>query len=444
MTEDIYKSFPCSEEAEKAILSCILKLPDKLDDALDTFSSEWFYVPSHSKIYEAMKQVAVSGVLDLMTLCQKLDDDGLMDEVGGRSEVAALLDDVTTASFFDHYAKILKEKYQLRQIIKTATDIVQDAYDNPENTQALADSAVESMARVADCVSQREEMPTMKERSLDAIIRYQAASEKGALQGLSTGLPKLDKMTGGFLDGDLVVIGARPSFGKTAFMTQTAGQICVADNNAGGIFSGEMSGAGLTDRFFSQLASVNLRDLNGGEFNKRDFDRLMREAKRLAASNLVIDDRAGLTISEIRRAGRRMKHKQGVKIIFLDYLQRFRADTQKENSDERARYAAIAGGLKDMAKELSIPVVVLAQLGRKADDVKAVNMNMSYIEGCSKIEQDADLIGFLGLPIDDDEPPDIFRDVDFCITKQRCGPCGNIPMRFRKSHTTFSEKVEIE
>jgi replicative DNA helicase len=391
-----------------------------------------------------MQRVAGSGkLLDLLTLIDKLKSDGNLDKAGGRSAVAALLDEIPSLGLWDHYLGIMREKYQLRELIRECTNIVASAYDSPESAQTLADSACETLGRVADCVQSRDDMPTMRERALDAVDRYQQAFDRGELQGLSTGLSRLDAMTGGFLDSDLIVIGARPSFGKTALMTQIAGQISIVDKLPVGMFSGEMSGDALTDRFFSQLAEVNLRDLGGGKFTKRDFDRLMLQAKRIAGSNMAIDDRAGLTIGEIRRAGRRMKAKQGVKIIFLDYLQRFRADTAKENSDERSRYGAVVGGLKDMAKELRIPVVALVQLARRADDKFAYQINQGDVEGCSKIEQDADFMGFLGRTENDEETPDMFRDLDLNIAKQRNGPTGLISLRFRKSHTLFSEKATI-
>lgn len=435
---------PMSEDAEKAVLGCILKMPTKLDDARDIFTPEWFYIPSHRKIYETMIRIDESKkVVDLLTLIARLESEGHLDEVGGRAEVAGLLDDVPTASFFDHYADILKNNFQLRKIILEATNIVRSAYEAPENVQELADTAAETMGRVADCVQGHQAMPSMRERVLDAVDRYQGAHDRGDLMGISTGLSKLDKMTGGFLDSNLSIIAGRPSFGKTAMMTQVCGHIAIENKIETGIFSGEMDGDSLTDRFFSQMAEVNLHDLNGGAFDKHDFDRLMRQAKAIAASNLYIDDRAGLTISEIRRAGRRMKQKQGVKIIFLDFLQRFRADTARENADERARYAAVSGGLKDMSKELKIPVVCLAQLGRSADSKLAIDIKMSDLEGCSKIEQDADFIGFLGMPVDDSNEDKIFEDVDFIIAKQRNGPRGPIQLRFRKAHTLFTERTTI-
>jgi len=450
--DDSLRSMPLNADAERAALSCMLLDPAEiLPKAIEKMSPAFFYVPAHRTIYEAMLHLyktRTGGTLDLIVLSTELDNREQLESVGGPKALADLLDDVPTTALFDDYVHFLKEKFVLRRVIQGCTESVTGAYDGPEDVAAFLDSVEKSVLQIRNETEQEKGIEEMRVHVLNVIQSIQDLyNGEGNAGGLMTGFHDLDEMTNGFHGGEMIVVAARPSMGKTSFVMNIVENISIRKENPipVAVFSLEMSSESLVQRVLCSRAKVQMQKLRGGFLSKQDMPKLMGAAGQLAESPIFIDDTPGLTINELQAKARRLKHEHDIQMIAIDYLQLLKAPDVAGRDGREKEVAEISGGIKGIAKELNIPVIVLAQLNRNPDG-RGGKPKMSDLRESGAIEQDADLVGLLMRPEvyadDEDDREEKAGEAEFIIAKQRNGPTGEVPLSFVKEYMRFDNRAK--
>lgn len=452
--EDPLKSMPLNADAERAALSCMLMDPVTIiPKAIEKLSPGYFYIPAHRIIFEALLHLYKTrpeGKLDLIVLNTELAKQGTLDAVGGPKTLADLLDDVPTTALFDDYSEFLKEKFILRRIIQDCTECVTEAYDGPASSAIFLDSVEKKVLQIRNETSQEKGIEEMRVHVLRVIQSIDDMyNSDGASGGIMTGFHDLDAMTNGFHGGEMIVIAARPSMGKTSFAMNIVENIAIRKDNPipVAVFSLEMTSESLVQRLLCSRAKVHMQKLRGGFLAKADFPKLMQVAGQLAEAPIWIDDTPGLTINELQAKARRLKQQHGIKLIAIDYLQLLKAPDVGGRDGREKEIAAISGGIKGIAKELNIPVIVLAQLNRNPDS-RGGKPRMSDLRESGSIEQDADLVGLLmraEVYADDDADRESkYGEAEFIIAKQRNGPTGEVPLTFHKEFMRFDNRAKTE
>lgn len=386
--------------------------------------------------------------IEIITLQQVLKDRLQLDGVGGLAYLASLPDSVPSAANLDYYIEIVREKFVLRQMIDTCTEVVTRAHEHQGEVDTLLDEVERDILKLSnDRVTTSS--PSMKELVSRAIHHIEAYHQRqGQLGGIATGFIDLDKMTDGLHEGEMIVIAARPSVGKTSLVMNMAEHVAVNLRLPVGVFSLEMTAESLVMRMMSSLARVNARSIRDGFLAERDFAKLTTAAGQLAKAPLFIDDSSGLSILQLRAKARRMHQQHGIKLFIIDYLQLLHS-TARRAENRQQEIADISNGVKGLAKELKVPVIVLAQLNRESEKEKRAP-RVSDLRESGSIEQDADLVALLYRSLrekDDDEdqvgPPPETIPVKMLIAKQRNGPTGEIDLTFLKSCTRFESAAKI-
>src|SRR5438105_16019 len=384
--------------------------------------------------------------IDIITLQQRLKNKQLLEQVGGIAYLAALPDTVPSAANLAYYLDIVLEKFLLRKMIHTCTSVVSRVYDYEGEVDVLMDEVERDILRISESRVQSH-TSTIKDLVRKAINTIEDFHQRqGMLTGLGTGFPDLDKMTSGLHGGEMIVIAARPSMGKTSLAMNIAEHVAIDEKQPVGVFSLEMTAESLVLRMLCSRSRVNLRNIRDGFLAERDFPKLTGAAGKLANAPLFIDDSAGLSILQLRAKARRMHQQYGIKLFVIDYLQLLNASSQKiENRQQEI--AQISSGLKALAKELDVPVIVLAQLNRELEKDKNRKPRLSDLRESGAIEQDADLVALLYKPSsgDDDEAAgeQDAVPVNLLIAKQRNGPTGDVNLTFLKSYTRFESAAKI-
>ena len=439
---------PNSIEAEQGVLGCILLSPREcIGVCVEAFKAgaEVFYDLRHRTTYEALVRMdANCQAIDLITLQQVLKDANQLEGVGGLSYLASLPDAVPSAANLEYYTVIVLEKFTLRRIIASCTALVGQAYEHQGEVKDLLEMVE------ADLVALSSDGQAMK-LAIKAAVRQvideidTAQTTQGKLQGVATGFPDLDKMTGGLRNGDMIVIAGRPSMGKTALGMQIAERAAINDKLPVGVFSMEMSTLSLVRRMLFSRAKVNGRRIEQGFINEGEFTRLQAAAIALANAPIHLDDTSRLPLAQLRSRARQMVQIHGVKLFVIDYLQLMTCPG-KRNENRQQEITTISSGIKALAKELNVPIIVLAQLNRSSDkdNKKPRRPRVSDIRESGAIEQDADLIGLLhkDAPEDDDDHSEA-EAVELIIGKQRNGPTGEVHLTFLKPMTRFESAAKI-
>jgi replicative DNA helicase len=443
---------PHSVEAEQGVLGCALLSPsDSIGHCIEKLKSgpEMFYDLRHRVIYEVLLGMYDrKEAIDVITIQEELRNRQQLEGVGGLPYIAALPDAVPSAANLDYYLDIVREKYVLRRMIGTCTEVVSRAYQHQGEVDALLDEVERDILRISgDRVSGSS--PTMKDLVHRAIHHIEVYHQRqGQLGGLATGFMDLDKMTDGFHEGEMIVIAARPSMGKTSLAMNIVENVAVNLKLPVGVFSLEMTAESLVMRMMSSLARVNARSIRDGFLSERDFAKLTTAAGQLAKALMFVDDGSGLSILQLRAKARRMHQQHGIKLFVIDYLQLLHS-TARRAENRQQEIADISNGIKALAKELKVPVLVLSQLNRELEKDKNRKPRMSDLRESGAIEQDADLVGLLYKPssgADDDEGPGPDQEavpVNLLIAKQRNGPTGDVQLTFLKSCTRFESAAKI-
>ncbi len=451
---DILRSMPVNADAERAALSCMLKAPNEIiGKAIESLNQDCFYIPAHRILYETLIELyetRPNGQMDLITLNTTLQDRGKMEQVGGPAAVADLLDDVPSIGFFDHYADMLKQKFVLRRIIQDCGDCANQAYDNPEETSQLLDDVESKILKIRDAAEKEGDILPIKKHALKAVHTIEESfknSGKG-VTGLSSGFDNLDKITGGLQGGEMIVVAARPSMGKTSLVMNIIENVSInaAERKPTAVFSLEMSAEQLVLRLICSRAGVEMGKIRGGFLSQqRDFPRLMQVANDLAQSDIYIDDTPGLSIMELRAKARRLKKAYDIQLIAIDYLQLLKSHSKKAQDSRQIEVAEISGGIKAIAKELDIPIIVLAQLNRNPESRGGGKPKMGDLRESGAIEQDADVVGLLYreeyYADSEEEREAAAGKAILSIQKQRNGPTGDVKLVFRKEYMRFEDRA---
>jgi replicative DNA helicase len=451
---DIHRLLPQAPDAEQGVLSSILLAPREVGGlcAEKEIQSTHFHIPAHGTIYAVLLEMYdANKPIDVITLTQVLRDRHLLDQIGGPAFVSDLFTFLPTAANAKYYLEIVEEKHTLREIIRICTEYASRSYDEQEDVAGLLDAVETKIFEVAK-ERYKDKTVSMKEQVMVAIHAIEELySNRGGLTGFSTGFAALDKMTDGLHRAEMVIIAARPSMGKTALAMNIAEHVAIEQKMAVAVFSLEMSAQQLVQRLLCSRARVNLEQVRNGFLAERDFPALTAAASKLAESKIFIDDTAGLSILELRAKARRLKSQHNIEAIFIDYLQLLRSTSRRAQDNRQLEIAEISSGLKALAKELNIPIVVLAQLNRNPEgrtgDAKG-RPRLSDLRESGSIEQDADVVGLLVreeyYADSDEEKKEAEGKATLIIAKQRNGPVGDVHLTFLKQFTRFEDRAHSD
>ena len=442
---------PHSLEAEQGVLGCVLISPNQsLGICLEKLKTgaKAFYDLRHQNLFENMVDMwDTKQPIDLITLQQRLKDKNQLDAVGGLSYLAGLPEAVPSAANLEYYLDIVQEKSLLRKMIQTCTGVITQIYDFEGEVDQLMDDVESQVLKISE---EREEttLRSIKELVHKAITTIEEFHQRqGMLTGISTGFPDLDKLTSGLHGGEMVVLAARPSMGKTSLAMNIAETVVAEQQLPVGVFSLEMTAESLILRMLCSRARVNLRDIREGFLAERDFPRLTGAAGKMSTAPLYIDDTPGLSILQLRARARRMVQQHGIKLFVIDYLQLLHS-TAKRADNRQQEIADISNGIKALAKELNVPVIVLSQLNREVEKEKNRKPRLSDLRESGAIEQDADLVALLYKPSGGDDEEGAREEqeslpVNLIIAKQRNGPTGEVNLTFFKGYTRFESASKV-
>jgi replicative DNA helicase len=431
---------PHNREAEKAVLGAVLIDQEAAELALEYLRDEDFYVRAHAVIFSAVEFISNRGdVIDLITLSEELKKKNLLDASGGLSYIASLTSDVPTTANVQYYARIVRNASIRRHLLKISNDLIAKAYDESEDTQEMLADAEKLIFDVSDSSA-----VTGKYRSSSQIVNETVNTIEalfhagGSYTGVPSGFADLDDHTSGFQNSEFIVIGARPSVGKTAFALTMASYMAVRKKVPVGFFTLEMSGKSLMQRLFAAEAKIDSKKLRSGMLTNSDFGKITEAAGRLYEAPLFIEDTPNIKLLDLRSQARRMKKNEGIKVIFIDYIGLIESES-KGNVPRHEQVAEISRSLKSLARELDIPIICLSQVGRQSEGKEPT---LADLRESGSIEQDADVVMFIHKHRDHDK--DISQqdsraiiETDIILAKQRNGPVGTIKLGFVPRYTKF-------
>jgi replicative DNA helicase len=446
-SQDIHRTLPHSVEAEQGVLGSMLISPrDIIAECVEKINEEYFYVPAHQTVYMVLVELWNAGQgIDLITFTQVLRDRNVLETVGGAAFITSLFTFVPTAANVTYYLEIVRDKYILRQIIAACTESVRRSFEEQDEVNNLLDEVEQKIFSVGEDRFKGQVL-TMKDQVMEAIESIEKLYERrGGISGISTGFAELDRMTDGLHESEMIVIAARPSMGKTALAMNITEHVALNEKLPVAVFSLEMSSQQLVQRLLCSRARVNLQKVRDGFLAERDFPSLTAAASKLAEAQIFIDDSAGLSILELRAKARRLKAQKDIKLIVVDYLQLLRSTTRRAQDNRQLEISEISAGLKGLAKELKIPIIVIAQLNRQPEARTGGKPRLSDLRESGSIEQDADLVGLLVRPEiyeeDEDARAEKAGEAELIIAKQRNGPVGEIALTFLKEFTRFEDRA---
>jgi replicative DNA helicase len=438
-TSALERPLPQNTEAERSILGAILLDNHALNTAIERLKPEDFFHDHHRRIYRQMVELGeAQQAIDLVTLAEQLQRRGELDAAGGPAYIAQLVDGVPRITNVEHYARIVKEKSVLRGLIHATHAIQQQALEAEDEADAILDRAESSIFQLAED-RVRSGLVGVRDVVRDNFERISQIFREGRrITGLSTGYPQLDNLTSGLQPSELLILAARPSMGKTALALNIAENVAVRDNRPVAIFSLEMSKESLLLRLLSSDAQIDSHKFRTGHLNREDGGKIPISLSRLAEAPLWIDDTGSATVVEMGAKARRLMRDRGLSLIIVDYLQLVSARGRFGNRNEEV--SSITRGLKGLAKELKVPVLVLSQLTR-APEREDRRPQLADLRESGAIEQDADVVMFSHRPnaFKPDEAPEERAKTELLIAKQRNGPTDRIHFVFRNAYTRFEE-----
>ena len=433
------RTLPHNLEAERSVLGAILVHNDAFNTAAQVIDSRDFYRDAHRRIFDRMVTLSERGdAIDFITLKEELSRGGELDAVGGPAYVASLVDGVPRATNVEYYARIVKEKATLRNLIYAANKIVANAYEAEQESDLILDEAESLIFAVADDRLKAGFVPmrTLVNESFPKI--EQLFEHKRLVTGVPTGFVDLDEMTRGFQGGDLIIIAARPSMGKTSLVLNIAQHVAVQPQMVVGFFSLEMSKESLFIRLLTSEAQIDSHRLMSGHIAERDYGRISQALERLSSMGLFIDDTANVGVLEMRAKSRRLQSEHGLSLLVVDYIQLMSARGRYEN--RTLELASISRSMKGLAKELNVPIVVLSQLSRAPESRSDHRPQLSDLRESGALEQDADVVILIyrddAYNRDPNNPE--AGTAELILAKQRNGPTGIVRLAFLREQTRFA------
>ena len=427
---------PQSLDSERSVLGSMFRSNDVIGDVVQILNVDNFYSDAHQKIYKAMIVLYEAGKpVDLVVLTEALKQANQIDDVGGYGALAELWDAAPTAANAVHYAHIVRDRSIVRSLINVGNEILRDAYDQVGPADELLHQATGKMLDVAErgVTGRVYGMDKMLEETFDRIDQRQTRGGS-SISGISSGYPDLDEVTAGFQNSEMIIIAARPSVGKTAFALNLIRNIAVDEKSTVLFCSLEQSRVEIVERLLCSHARVDAQKLRKGLMNAEDMERLIAASGIMRNAKIFIDDSPGQGMLRIAANARRLKLRNDLKMVVIDYLQLIEPENRRDPRQEQV--AQISRRLKGLARELSIPVIALAQVNRSSEDRQDHKPRLSDLRESGSIEQDADTVILLHRP-ERFEPGQHEGLTEVIIGKQRTGPVGEITLTFNKNMMRF-------
>ena len=442
------KVTPQAVEFESAVLGALMIDDNAVSTILDFLSPKMFYLEAHQHIFEAIQKLFhLTQPIDLLTVTNQLRKEKMLEVVGGASYLASLTNRVTSSANIEYHARVVMEKFVVRELIHNCNEIITDSYDESNDVVDLIDKAESKIFNIVENNFKRDSklLHQVVQSALEDLDHLRKQSDQ--LQGVPSGIRSLDEKTGGWQKSDLVVVAGRPGMGKTSFVLSIARNAALDANIPVALFSLEMSATQLVHRLFSMESGIPSDHISKGNLSEAEWIRLMDCIGKLQSSNLIIDDTPALSVFDLRAKCRRLKHKHDIQLVIVDYLQLMQGgnDTSNKVGNREQEISFISRSLKALAKELDVPVIALAQLSRAVETRGGSKRPMlSDLRESGSIEQDADMVLFLYRPeyyhmdtFEDQTPAVGLAEVMF--EKNRHGSTGNIRVRFMSQFTRFKD-----
>jgi len=430
---------PQNLEAEESVLGGLMLEKDAIIKVADILTAPDFYKPAHVKIYQTILSLYEKHQpIDILTVTAKLKEDGTLEEIGGSSYLSKLVSGVPTASHIGHYAKLVKEKRVLRDLVTAGSEITEHAMSPDDDVEQLLDSIEQKIFSISQR-SITQKFTAVKDELQGAYERIERLHRgEGMLRGVETGFRELDNILSGLQKSDLIILGARPSLGKTSFALDMVRHAAVVKNEPVGFFSLEMSREQVVDRLISAEARVPLWKLRTGKLkDDTDFELVQHALDKLSRAPIFIDDTPSPNILQMRSMARRLQVDQGLSLIVIDYLQLIQPRTSSDNIVQQI--TEISRGLKGLARELNVPVLAVSQLSRAVDQREVKVPRLSDLRESGSIEQDADVVLFIYRKDRDklNPNPDEENIAEIIVAKHRNGPLGTVRLRFDAEKASF-------
>ena len=425
----IKKIMPHSMEADR----------DAMESALEILQPDDFYGRQYGTLFQAIRELNTENKpVDLVTLQERLKENNVPEELAGMDFIREVLGSVPTSANVKYYAKIVKEKSLMRRLIRTTEEITAQCYQGTDNVEALMDSTEKKIFNLMQSRGGGDFTP-IRQVVINALERIEAASKQnGSITGVSTGFIDLDYQTSGMQPSDLILVAARPSMGKTAFVLNMAQHMAFRDNITTAIFSLEMSKEQLVNRLFSLESKVDAQVLRNGRLEDSDWERLIESAEIIGNSNLIIDDTPSISIAELRSKCRKYKMEMNLGVIIIDYLQLMSGSSGGKSSTSRQQEISdISRSLKAVARELNVPVIALSQLSRAVEQRDDKRPMLSDLRESGAIEQDADVVMFIYRDDYYNKESEKKNIAEIIVAKQRNGPVGTVELAWRPQYTQF-------
>ncbi len=442
---DIGKMPPQAVELEEAVLGALMLEKDALTNVIDILKADSFYKDANARIFGAIERLFTrSEPVDILTVTQELKKTGELEMVGGAYYITQLTNRVASAANAEFHARIVAQKYIQRELIRTSTETIKDAYEESSDVFDLLDKAEKSLFSIVEGNIKKnyDKMSTLIRKAIEQI--EVAKNKKDGLSGIPSGLTALDRLTSGWQKSDLVILAARPAMGKTALVLSVARNAAVDFNKPVAVFSLEMSSLQLVTRLISSESELSGEKLKKGSLADHEFEQLNAKIQKLAEAPLFIDDTPGLSVFELRAKARRLKEQHNIELIIIDYLQLMTAGGEGRGNREQ-EISTISRSLKGLAKELNVPVIALSQLSRAVEtrggDKKP---QLSDLRESGAIEQDADMVMFIhrpeyyGITEDENGAPTVGVG-ELIVAKHRNGPVDSVKVRYIGQYTKFAD-----
>lgn len=435
----IKRVLPHSIEAEQAVVGAMLIDKEAIVAASEMISYEDFYQVSYGVIFESMVELFNEGKpIDFVILQERLKEKDVPEEISTPKYLGELAVAVPTSVNVSSYARIVYEKSMMRKLIKINEEIANTCYAGAESMDVIMEITEKRIFELLQNRNTGDYVP-IKEIVLNALDRIEMASKsKGTVTGIPTGFTDLDYKLSGLQPSDLILVAARPSMGKTAFVLNIAQHVAFKQNQSVAVFSLEMSKEQLVNRLFSLESHVDAQNLRTGNLKDADWEKLIESAGIIGKSNLIIDDTPGISVTELRSKCRKYKLEQGLKLIIIDYLQLMSGSVGKRSDSRQQEISEISRSLKAIARELNVPVIALSQLSRAVEQRPDHRPMLSDLRESGAIEQDADVVMFIYRDDYYNKDTDTPNQAEINIAKQRNGPIGTVNLAWIPNYTKFA------
>jgi len=430
------KSLPYNIDAEKSVIGSMLKDKSAITEAVEELKSDDFYKEAHKVIFNTIEDMYKRDIpVDMITLLEELRSNEKLESVGGVTYVTEVSGSVISTANVSSYIKIVSDKATLRKLIKSSNEIIEKCYSSQNDIEAVIDEAEHKVFNIAQKRNLNEFEPMSKVLERGFLEIEKLYNNKGHINGIPSGFPELDSKTSGFQKGDMILIAARPSMGKTTFALNIAEYAALRDGKNVAIFSLEMSKEQLAYKLLCSEANVDMLKLRTGELDDRDWENIAKASGPLASANIFIDDTAGTSVMEMRSKCRKLKLEHGIDMIVIDYLQLMSGSIKSESRQQEV--SEISRSIKALAKEMECPVIALSQLSRAPEQRADHRPMLSDLRESGSIEQDADLVMFLYRDEYYNSETEEKNVAECIIAKQRNGPVGTVKLAWLGQYSKF-------